>query len=399
MTLGPEHRAPTLRDGDVVLRALGEQDVVGCYEQAIDPASVRWTHTPTPYSLDDARAFCGPVAAQKWADGSEWVFAVEHDGAWAGSVALRDRGHGVAEIGYGAHPAARGTGVTERALRLLLAWGFAERSVSTVLWRAKVGNWASRKLAWRLGFTVDGLLRHTYEHRGELCDAWLGTLRAGEEQRPSTRWLVPTPLEDASVRLRALRETDVPRIVEACSEERTQHWLGQMPTPYTDDDARAWLEVNTEGQSTGRKVTWAVADPDDDRLLGAINAFDIGEVDCEIGYWAHPEARGRGLTTAAMRLVTQYCFDELAVRRVRAVAALDNAASRHVIESVGLRQTGVERLGTRLRTGHADAALYDVLAEEWSERSGLRSSATDQSRIAMPATDSAAPTSAGARKP
>jgi RimJ/RimL family protein N-acetyltransferase len=398
----PSVQVPILRDGDVVIRTLGEQDLEGCYEQCVDPESVRWTHAPTPYSHEMAREFCLVDAPRKWADDSEWVFALEAGGAYAGNLALRNDGHGRAEIAYGAHPSARGTGVVERGVRLLLEWGFAERGLSTVTWRAKRGNWASRKLAWRLGFTLDGVLRHSYEHRGRLGDAWIGTLLAGEERRPSTRWLVPATIDGDGVRLRPLREDDVARVVEACSDERTQHWLGQLPAPYTEADARAWMEMNREGGARGTKVTWAIADRGTDVLLGAINAFDVGAVDCEIGYWAHPDARGRGMMTAAMRLATAHAFEELGVRRVRAAAALDNAASRHVIEAAGLTQTGIERLGTVLRTGPADVALYDVLSEEWPERSAAsarRWSVVDQSRIAMPATDSAAPTSAGARKP
>ncbi|MGA8845304.1 MAG: GNAT family N-acetyltransferase, partial [Nocardioides sp.] len=210
------------------------------------------------------------------------------------------------------------------------------------------------------------VLRHSYEHRGELNDAWIGALLAQEPRTPSKRWLEAIPLQGDGLRLRALRDDDVPRIVEACSDERTQHWLGQMPSPYTADDAQTWLELNTEGQATGTKVTWAIADPDTDLLLGVINIFDIGPVNAEIGYWAHPEARGRGVMRAAMRLTTQHAFIGLGLARIRAFAALDNAASRHVIEAVGLKQTGVERLGTTLRTGPADVAIYDVLAEEWA---------------------------------
>ncbi|CAN5128893.1 hypothetical protein BH09ACT12_BH09ACT12_26450 [soil metagenome] len=365
-TQDPQNPVPTLRDGDVVIRALGEQDVEGCYEQCIDPQSVRWTQVPSPYTLEMARDYCGDAARRKWAEGSEWVFAVEADGAYAGNIALLPQGLGRAELAYGAHPAARGTGAMERAVRLLLEWGFTQQSLSTVTWRAPKGNWASRKLAWRLGFTVDGILRHSYDHRGQLGDAWIGTLLADEPRTPRTRWLASPTIDGDTLRLRALRETDVPRIVEACSDERTQHWLGQMPASYTADEARAWMEGNTDGQSTGKKVTWAIADPETDLLLGAINLFDVTEVDCEAGYWAHPEARGRGMMRAALHLATAYAFTELGVGRVRALAALENSASRHVIESTGYTQSGIERLGTTIRTGLADIALYDVLASEWT---------------------------------
>lgn len=362
---------PTLSDGDVVLRALGERDVEGCYQQCIDGESVRWTQVPRPYTRDLAREFCLVDAPAAWADGSQWVFAVQGGavdapGGYAGNIALRDRGNGLAEIGFGAHPAARGTGVMERAVRLLVEWGFAEQGISTIVWHAKVGNWSSRKLAWRVGFSLDGSVRGAHLHRGELVDAWIGTLLADDPRAPRGTWLVPAPVEGEQLRLRRLSDDDVPRIVEACSDARTQHWLGQMPSPYTEDDAREWMQLNLEGEATGKKLTWAITGRDSDDLLGAINIFDISDIDCEIGYWAHPEARGRGLTSEAMRVVTAYAFRELGVRRVRALAALDNAASRHVIESAGLTQSGVERLGTTLRTGPADIALYDVLVEEWS---------------------------------
>jgi len=169
-----------------------------------------------------------------------------------------------------------------------------------------------------------------------------------------------------------LRDGDIPRVVEACSDERTQHWLGRMPAPYTEADAHAWYAENTEKQATGVGAAWAVVDPDSDVMLAAINVFDVDEVDCEIGFCAHPDARGRGVTRAAMRLVTDWAFTELGVQRVRAVAALENTASRHVIEAAGFRLGGQERLGTMLRTGPTDAARYDVLASEWAELTSAR---------------------------
>ena len=359
---------PTLTDGTVTIRALGEDDVRGCYEQCVDPLSISWTQVPVPFTLDDAREFCLQIAPAAWADGSQWIFAVTSEGHYAGNIALRDEGHGRAEVAYGAHPAARGTGTMEAALRLLLAWGFETQDVRTVVWRATVGNWASRKLAWRLGFSLDGVLRRSHAYRGALVDAWVGTLLAGEARTPGHRWFDSPVLEDGGVRLRAVGDADVPRVVEACSDERTQHWLGRMPSPYTDADARGWLTAMTEKQATGTGTTWAIVDPADDVLLGAISLFDVGAIDCEIGYWAHPDARGRGVMTAAVALVTSWAFADLGVQRVRIVAAVDNTASGHVAEACGYRRTGEERLGTVLRTGPADVALYDVLAEEWSRR-------------------------------
>jgi RimJ/RimL family protein N-acetyltransferase len=63
--------------------------------------------------------------------------------------------------------------------------------------------------------------------------------------------------------------------------------------------------------------------------------------------------------------VMRHAFEDLGVRRVMAGAAVDNTASRHVIEANGLTAWGTERLGTAVGDGRADCVFYDVLVEEW----------------------------------
>lgn len=361
--------APTLTDGRVTIRELVEDDAQGVLEQCTDSLSQRWTQVPIPYSLADARSFIADHAPRAWENGEEWIFAFESQGRYAGNIALRDEGLRRAEIAFGAHPRVRGTGAMDRALRLLLGWGFHEQGLETVIWRAHVGNWASRKVAWRLGFTLDGLLRHSQPHRAELRDAWLGTLQRFEVQEPRRPWLDVPLLEGDGLRLRPFAAADVPRIVEACRDQRTQQWLGRMPSPYGEDEARSYLEHLTELRATGNGVTWAVVDPLDDTLLAAVGFFGHQPgIECEIGYWAHPDARGRGVTTRAVAVVMRYCFGRLKVNRVKASSAVDNASSRHVIEANGLRQWGVERRGVEVRSGLADKAIYDVLAKEYAAR-------------------------------
>jgi RimJ/RimL family protein N-acetyltransferase len=358
--------APTLTDGTVTLRAHREDDAEDVTAQSQDPTSIRWTTVPVPYSLDDGLAFVTRTMPTGWVDGTSWGFAVEVEDRYAGTVELRDDGGGRAEIAFGAHPWARGTGAMERACRLLLDWGFSERGVKTVMWHAHVGNWSSRRLAWRLGFSFDGTLRGFLRHRGELVDAWSGTLLATDDRSPRGVWLDVPTLETEALRLRPWCESDVPRIVEACADERTQAWLGTLPYPYTEEDARAWLRHQRHNRATGHGVVWAVTEAGSETALASISVFDmVPEVELEIGFWTHPDARGRGVMTRAMAEVVRYAFEDLGVRRVTAGAAVDNAASRHVIEANGLSAWGVERLGTVVLTGRADLVWYDVLLEEW----------------------------------
>ena len=111
-------------------------------------------------------------------------------------------------------------------------------------------------------------------------------------------------------------------------------------------------------------------DPATDELLGSVGIFDLPDdlSSGEIGYWAHPDARGRGVMTAAVGLVLRHAFETLGVQRVKAYAAHDNAASRHVLTASGMSEQGVERLGTVVAEGRVDAVIYDVLRGEWARR-------------------------------
>jgi RimJ/RimL family protein N-acetyltransferase len=368
---------PVLTDGVVTLRAHRRDDVPAVLEQCTDPLSLRWTTVPSPYSRADAEQFVGTVVPEGWPQG-RWAFAVEAAGddgtpRFAGTVELRDEGFGRAEIAYGAHPWARGRGLVRRALDLLLDWGFGERELRTVVWWANHGNWASRRVAWRLGFSCDGTLAQWLPQRGELLDAWVGVLRAEDPRRPRTPWLHLPRIDGERVVLRGFRDADVARVVEACRDERTGYWLSQVPRPFAEADARTWLAGCDERLATGTALTWAVAEAATDDLVGCVNAFDVvAGRDAEVGYWVHPAARGRGVATEACRLAVRHClapYDDggLGLQRLSMRVAEGNAASRHVVEASGFTAVGRRRRALRLGDNTlVDSLEYDLLREEYA---------------------------------
>ncbi len=369
-------RIPTLTDGVVTLRAPNDDDIPGCYEQCQDPASQRWTPVPVPYLLDDAKTYLRHVIPEGWLTGRAWCFVVEaadESGVprFAGSLSLRTESDGRAELGYGAHPWARGRGLMERAVRLLLDWGFAERDLRTVIWLAQRGNWPSRRLAWKLGFTVDGTLRSWLTQRGELHDAWVGTLRRGEEMTPRSPWLESPTIVGRSVVLRQVREEDLPRVVETRSDPETQRWLqsARDEAPHSLESHATFLDRMLEQAAAGEAVHWAVADPVSDSYLGRVSLFEVRHRrEAELAYWAHPAARGRGTTLEAARLVVRHCFvpfedGGLGLHRLTADASAGNDASHRILERVGFLPVGVERQSTLLPDGTwVDAVRYDQLA-------------------------------------
>ena len=61
-------------------------------------------------------------------------------------------------------------------MRGICRWGFAELGLSRIEWRAEVGNDASRRVAEKAGFTVEGLLRRALPTGAVRRDCWVGSL-------------------------------------------------------------------------------------------------------------------------------------------------------------------------------------------------------------------------------
>ncbi len=371
-------QVPTLTDGIVTVRAPTDDDIEGSYEQCQDPASQRWTTIPVPYTRDDARRYLRHIIPDGWETDREWGFVVEArddtgTARFAGAISLRNEGERRAEIAYGAHPWVRGRGLMERALRLLLDWGFAERDLQTVIWLAQRGNWASRRLAWKLGFSFDGTVRDWLPQRGELADQWMGTLRRGEEMAPRSEWLRTPTIMGRSVVLRAMAESDVPRIIEALNDAVVQRYSQTIRerAPHDENTLHERVLGLLEESAQGASVAWHVADTATDQLLGWVVLFDIhAGCQAEIGYWTHPDARGRGVATEACRLAVRHAFIDaedggLGLHRLAAYASEDNPASQRILQRAGFARFGTERGSTLFADGsYGDTGAFDQLAED-----------------------------------
>jgi RimJ/RimL family protein N-acetyltransferase len=168
--------------GSLVLRSFTAADVEWVHEVSQDAAVQHYVQVPSPYLMEHARYFVEHIAMELGERGERAEFVVEdaETGERLGRVGLGMRGDGTAEVGYWTAPAARGRGVAPAAVRAISRWGFAERGLDLIEWRAEVGNVASRRVAEKAGFVLEGQLRKRLVHRGQRVDAWIGSLLKDE---------------------------------------------------------------------------------------------------------------------------------------------------------------------------------------------------------------------------
>jgi RimJ/RimL family protein N-acetyltransferase len=174
-------------------------------------------------------------------------------------------------------------------------------------------------------------------------------------------------LDDGVVALRPWESSDLAELVRAVDDEEIYRWIDLIPRPYTADDGRAYLRGCRRAWREGSGAPFAVTDALDGGILGSIDMRLSPERDVgEVGYWIRAEARGRGVATRALVLVSRWGLERPGVARLQLRADAGNQASRRVAEKAGYTLEGIlrsERWSARQQRRY-DWAMYSLLPGE-----------------------------------
>jgi len=186
--------AEGLSDGVVSLRAWTEDDVEPMTSALADPDISLWIPViPYPYSADDALAFID-LARRESKEGRMVAGAITDlgDGRLLGGFGLSriSDGNRSAEVGYWVARPERGRGVATRATALVVEWGFDSLGLERIALLADVDNVASRRVAHKLGFVEEGVLRaHLNTRRGRRDSVAYARLRSERGRTPDVSGL------------------------------------------------------------------------------------------------------------------------------------------------------------------------------------------------------------------
>ena len=161
--------------------------------------------------------------------------------------------------------------------------------------------------------------------------------------------------------LRRFTMVDLPDLIEYGNDPITQLWL-PIPYPYTEEHARSFIDgYAKELLVSGRGLLRAI--DLDGRFGGSIDAkkADWAARTCEIGYWSAPWARGRGLMTSALKVLTEWILGEQGMERVEVRVASNNVASQRVAEKAGFAREGIARNAGFIHTGRVDLAIFSMV--------------------------------------
>jgi [ribosomal protein S5]-alanine N-acetyltransferase len=132
----------------------------------------------------------------------------------------------------------------------------------------------------------------------------------------------------------------------------------RFPYPYRIDDADRWLAFATSARP---ETNFAIAV--EAKAVGGIGfaiQADVNRLSAEIGYWLGEEFWGKGITTAALRAVTEHAFATYSLCRLYASVFEWNRASCRVLEKAGYSLEGIMRRSAVKDGQTIDQFLYAI---------------------------------------
>lgn len=182
------------------------------------------------------------------------------------------------------------------------------------------------------------------------------------------RW--PVTLVEGDIRLRPLRTRDARawRDVRRRNADYLSPWEATMP-----DEGREQGEIaptfagmvrrSRSEARAGRLLPWAIEYQG--RFVGqmTVGGIALGSLrSAYIGYWIDEAVAGRGITTMAVAMASDHCFERMRLHRLEINIRPENLASRAVAEKAGYALEGVRHDYLHIDGAWRDHVTYVLFA-------------------------------------
>jgi len=147
-----------------------------------------------------------------------------------------------------------------------------------------------------------------------------------------------------TIRIRPYSTDDVDALFSAVMESKPELslWMPWCHANYARIDTENWVHGRADDWENDRQWCFVIVDQHGGFLGGCgLHRLDLLNATAELGYWVRSSAAGRGIATAATRLLTDWAFTERDLHRIEILASVENSPSQRVAEKAGFIREGV----------------------------------------------------------
>ena len=173
-------------------------------------------------------------------------------------------------------------------------------------------------------------------------------------------------LQTERLTLNQLSLTDKATVVQLAGNEKIARMTLNIPHPYNEQDAQAWIEASNDNFKEGAEYNFAIRNPKTLELMGAIGLIMAPKDNrAAVGYWMGEPYWNKGYTSEALKALLKFGFMELKLNKIYATHLLSNPASGKVMIKNGMVLEG--ELMDHYKKGEVYRSVkqYRLLKSEW----------------------------------
>lgn len=178
-------------------------------------------------------------------------------------------------------------------------------------------------------------------------------------------------LEGRQCYLRILQEDDAVTFTEIVKANK-KYWSvfepRQEPGFYTVSRQRERIRESLYQMRDRREYNFGIFDNRTGKLIGHISLYNIKRLPFSsgfIGYSIDEGEIGKGIGTEAVRLLTAFAFDTIALNRIEAYVSPRNHGSIAVLEKSGYTREGLLRKLLYINGVWEDHYIYAIIEDEF----------------------------------
>ncbi|EKU96294.1 putative transcriptional regulator [Leptolyngbya sp. PCC 7375] len=156
---------------------------------------------------------------------------------------------------------------------------------------------------------------------------------------------IPDALDADPVVLRPHKASDLQALERFITDADSTRYMAFTDAQKTPEGAATMMDAVMASYATDTPIlSLTVADRETDLYLGALGGADAGSGAMEVFITLMPEARGRGIATAAMGTLCRFLFESCGAKELRADTVEENTRSISLFQRLGFQRVGaVER--------------------------------------------------------
>lgn len=345
---GVELEGLVLHSGRLTLRPWQPSDVDTVAGILAEPRMLRYLPLPNPYTREHADAYVNRTAPSRAADGTGIELAVcENTTArvLGAALLLLEAGGESGEIGYWIGLPDWGQGFATEAAATLTRFAFSN-GIRRLVIRCDTPNAASARVALALGFRFEAIQRGAIV-RGRSFTGALFARIEGDGGAIAPVWPRLESVTDGTVLVRPMTVDDWPVILADRNNDEAMRW-SLTGEPTTEEAARDEAGRSELDWLVSPKARFVICDASSGEPAGSMYVLRSGPPDVGlVGYGVAPAFRGRGFTTRALRLLSDWVFSNTSIGRLELGHKIENVASGKAALNAGFQREAT--LAGRLR--------------------------------------------------